>query len=67
MSSIFSGVQNSLGSTLTQGAVAAGEAKAKLKDKKEETSRTIEEGLASLKIMITPGGIGLSSFGQGLL
>ena len=37
MSSIFSGVQNSLGSTLTQGAVAAGEAKAKLKDKKEET------------------------------
>ena len=58
MSSIFSGVQNSLGSTLTQGAVAAGEAKAKLKDKKEETSRTIEEGLASLKIMM--GGKGIS-------
>ncbi len=58
MSSIFSGVQNSLGSTLTQGAVASGEAKAKLKDKKEETSRTIEEGLASLKIMM--GGKGIS-------
>jgi len=57
MSDIFANMDTSMGSTLTQGRVQAGEAAAKLKDKKEETSKTIEEGLASLKVMMGGKGV----------
>jgi hypothetical protein len=59
MSSIFQEGDVGLGAdTLETGKVKAAEAVAKLKDKREETARTVEEGLASLKVMI--GGKGVS-------
>ena len=57
MSDIFANMNTSLGDTLTAGKIKAGEAAAKIKDKKEETSKTVEEGLASLKVLMGGKGV----------
>jgi len=57
MSDVFANMNTSLGDTLAEGQIKAGEAAAKLKDKKEETSKTVEEGLASLKVMMGGKGV----------
>lgn len=58
MSSIFQEGDVGLGAeTIASGKQQAAEAAAKLKDKKEETAKTVEEGLASLKVMVGGKGV----------
>lgn len=58
MSSIFQNEGDvGLGDTIETGKVKIADAAAKLKDKREETSRSVEEGLASLKVMIGGKGV----------
>ena len=58
MSSIFQNEDVGLGAqTLETGKVKIADAAAKLKDKREETSKTVEEGLASLKVMMGGKGV----------
>ena len=58
MSSIFNEGDVGLGAqTLETGKVKIADAAAKLKDKREETARSVEEGLASLKVMMGGKGV----------
>ena len=57
MSDVFANQDTSLGGTLSQGLAQAAEAKAKLKDKAEATSKTVEESLASLKVLMGSKGV----------
>jgi len=58
MSSIFQNEGDvGLGDTVETGKIKIADAAAKLKDKREETSRSVEEGLASLKVMIGGKGV----------
>ena len=57
MSTIFQGDMTGLGSTIEEAKVKAAQAAQVLKDKKEETGTTIEEGLASLKVMMGGKGV----------
>ena len=57
MSTIFQGDMTGLGSTIEEAKIKAAKAAQVLKDKKEETGTTIEEGLASLKVMMGGKGV----------
>lgn len=57
MSDVFANQDTSLGGTVSQGLAQAAEAKAKLKDKAEATSKTVEESLASLKVLMGSKGV----------
>ena len=58
MSSVFQNEDVGLGAdTLETGKMKIADAAAKLKDKREETSKTVEEGLASIKVMMGGKGV----------